>query len=211
MKRGPKITSNGIERNKAIKNGDKFYFTFCKQCGIETKYFTKANSVGGQCTQCSGRYFLRKSYDITDVEWLQMYDEQGGKCANSVNSDCEFTHHNRWWEQGAHGFNVDHDHETGVIRGLLCSTCNMIEGMLDNHPEKMEGLKVYKQNEGFPFSFPKFTIIKNNTFLKKKKQRRRVRERGPAKFVVKKGYGKRESDRGSVKQMRMATILKFIV
>ena len=183
------MTANGIERKKAIENGDKSYLGFCKKCGIETQFYTKASSQGSECMRCSSLYLFQERYNITDVEWLQMYEEQGGKCANSVNSDCEFTYHNRWWEQGGSGFNVDHNHETGVIRGLLCCTCNIIEGMLDKHPEKVEGMKEYKQNDGFSFSFPKFTKMK--------------KEKGKGRRIYQTARRKREET--------ISTIEKFIV
>lgn len=30
---------------------------------------------------------------------------------------------------------IDHDHETGELRGLLCSKCNMAVGLLDDNPD----------------------------------------------------------------------------
>ena len=32
-----------------------------------------------------------------------------------------------------HGF-IDHDHETGEVRGVLCPTCNKIEGLYKASP-----------------------------------------------------------------------------
>jgi hypothetical protein len=37
---------------------------------------------------------------------------------------------------------VDHCHEAGHVRGLLCAKCNMAIGQLDNSPER--ALKVYE-------------------------------------------------------------------
>ena len=58
-----------------------------------------------------------KAYGITPEDYDRMLEEQGGRCAMCRTDD-----------PGGHGgvkhFHVDHDHETGVVRGLLCDTCN---------------------------------------------------------------------------------------
>jgi hypothetical protein len=38
---------------------------------------------------------------------------------------------------------VDHDHSTGLVRGLLCVKCNMALGHLDESPAKAMGLIAY--------------------------------------------------------------------
>ena len=43
---------------------------------------------------------------------------------------------------------VDHDHETGNIRGLLCSNCNGILGRADDNPEVFLNAIKYLENEG---------------------------------------------------------------
>lgn len=48
-------------------------------------------------------------YGLTISDFLRMRDEQGGLCAI-----CE----------RPRPLQVDHDHETGRVRALLCTTCN---------------------------------------------------------------------------------------
>jgi hypothetical protein len=57
--------------------------------------------------------FLQKNYGITSVRYGDMLAEQGGVCAICLRP-C------RWGRRLA----VDHDHKTGVIRELLCASCN---------------------------------------------------------------------------------------
>ena len=66
---------------------------------------------------------LRRKYNITYFEWLTIIEKQKGKCAIceidlDLNKDA----------------NVDHDHATGKIRGILCSFCNRALGLLKDDP-----------------------------------------------------------------------------
>jgi hypothetical protein len=56
---------------------------------------------------------LRRQYGITIADYERMFEAQGGVCAI-----CDEV---RPEERTLH---VDHDHATGVIRGLLCFRCN---------------------------------------------------------------------------------------
>ena len=131
----------------AVENGDITYEgTLCKKAG-----HTKRYTSNKKCIECHKQYIktpkpieqsLYNKYGITSKDWMRMYEEQNGICANP---DCDFTHHSRWDEQGRNGFHVDHDHETGEVRGLLCSICNKLEGWIAKHPKRLMGLFEYKK------------------------------------------------------------------
>ena len=61
---------------------------------------------------------LKVKYGITLEEWNVMYEEQGYSCA-ICNSDAPV---------GSGVLHVDHCHDTGKIRGLLCHHCNVALG-----------------------------------------------------------------------------------
>ena|SRR5215467_8614427 len=61
---------------------------------------------------------LRARYNITPEDYDWMLQVQGGGCAVCYTTDAS-----RWGQ-----FHVDHDHETGVVRGLLCAKCNFALG-----------------------------------------------------------------------------------
>ena len=67
---------------------------------------------------------LKRNYNITLEEYDRLLDEQDGVCAicGGINSN-------------GRRLSVDHDHDTGKIRGLLCGNCNVGIGHLQDDPE----------------------------------------------------------------------------
>lgn len=80
---------------------------------------------------------LKREYGITLEEFCCMEEEQGNKCAI-----CGLVSEKRMC--------VDHDHETGTVRGLLCPACNKMIGMSKDNPSVLERAAEYlreSQNE----------------------------------------------------------------
>jgi hypothetical protein len=70
-------------------------------------------ATSGKKKLADRKSYLKRRYGITIAEYDRMFAEQGGVCAICGQRRPE--------ERTLH---VDHDHETGVIRGLLCFRCN---------------------------------------------------------------------------------------
>ena len=76
------------------------------------------------CSECTRKRSKEKSilnYGITLKDYDRMFVEQNGKCKicgteKVGNKQCG-------------RFNIDHDHKTNKVRGLLCHSCNLL---LDN-------------------------------------------------------------------------------
>lgn len=68
-----------------------------------------------------------------DAAWETFLREQGGLCAV-----CQAVEPDR----------LDHDHENGRLRGLLCHACNVAAGFLRDEPERVERLAVYLRKVG---------------------------------------------------------------
>lgn len=68
---------------------------------------------------------LRRSFNLTRGEYDLMLARQGGRCAICGRTDSG--------RPGAR-FYVDHDHATGGIRELLCISCNVGIGLLNDSP-----------------------------------------------------------------------------
>src|ERR1017187_1318126 len=79
------------------------------------------------------RYKLKMNHDITLEQFDVMLSIQGGRCA-ICGTD----------EPGGNGtWHVDHNHETGDRRGLLCSNCNRCLGLLKDDIFILESAIVY--------------------------------------------------------------------
>lgn len=71
---------------------------------------------------------LEKRYGLTKEAFLQLYESQAGGCAIC----------------GApHALCVDHCHSTGVVRGLLCDSCNNGLGRFRDNPDSLRKAAEY--------------------------------------------------------------------
>lgn len=73
-------------------------------------------------------YDLMKNYGMTLDEYTKMYDNQKGCC------DCCGVHESKFKRK----LHVDHNHQTGHVRGLLCTRCNPGLGYFEDSIEKLE-------------------------------------------------------------------------
>ena len=82
--------------------------------------------------------YLKRSYGITADEYNDMFIMQGGRCAICGMHQCEFKRR----------LGVDHDHETGVNRGLLCHKCNTAIGSLGDNIKLLQNAIKYLKQDG---------------------------------------------------------------
>ena len=92
----------------------------CSEVKPVTEFHRARSQSGGYncyCKTCrkalGAEAHLRRAYGMTNAEFKAMVDAQGGLCAICV-------------ERPA--VHVDHDHETGQVRGVLCFPCNAALG-----------------------------------------------------------------------------------
>ncbi|GII89623.1 hypothetical protein Ssi03_76130 [Sphaerisporangium siamense] len=78
---------------------------------------------------------LRRMYGISIEDYGAMLADQGGKCAGCGGTSSG--------DRRYDVFAVDHDHQTGEIRGLLCAACNLALGLLNDSPERLMALVAY--------------------------------------------------------------------
>lgn len=124
-------THEFFNKNSGLRCGLE---SWCKACIKASVYAGRARDP--EATKRKNRdYWLRKNYNITLLQYEEMVEEQGGRCAAC---GCEPAEAGRWGE-----FHVDHCHDTGVVRGILCSNCNVCLGYAKNDPDRLRALARY--------------------------------------------------------------------
>ena len=89
--------------------------------------------------------FLQRRYKITLVEYNSLLDSQGGVCAICLQEETRITRPkaSKYISKRSPRLVVDHDHLTGVVRGLLCAKCNIALGHLQDSLENIHRAAIY--------------------------------------------------------------------
>lgn len=84
---------------------------------------------------------LKREFGMTPEEYDLLYTAQGGKCAICERHQTEFSRR----------LAVDHDHDSGKIRGLLCTSCNNMLGFAHDDKKRLrraiEYMDSYEENK----------------------------------------------------------------
>lgn len=118
----------------------------CKKCILQkSKNYVKSLPEGvfrARRQKYNGDYSLnanyKRFYGLSIEIVRKMFDQQNGRCANlECYQEVSFGGKDR--KKRA---NLDHNHETGKVRGLVCNSCNMYLGVMENK-KKFLGLRDY--------------------------------------------------------------------
>ena len=128
----------------------------CMTCGVEKnilEFYMRDKKTGRRhsaCKECDKARVkarhqanpertrnndLKRNYGITLQEHQEMYKNQNGVCAI-----CKGEGDGKWKK-----LCVDHDHETGKVRQLLCRNCNMVLGQVGDNINLLEEMIKYLQ------------------------------------------------------------------
>lgn len=114
----------------------------CNGCGLtlpseafNARMKRGKRTLRSRCRECERDERLRNLYGISSADYDRMLEEQDGVCAVCGGNATTHNH--------TEGLVVDHCHETGKVRGLLCDWCNRAEGLLRSSPENALALYHY--------------------------------------------------------------------
>jgi hypothetical protein len=103
--------------------------SYCKPCANERK------KIWDDDNKYRRKLVLIKNlYGIDEEEYVGLINRAAGRCES-----CGDPFIGSWKDQ----MNVDHNHTTGVVRGMLCSSCNIALGLLKEDEIRIEKLLSY--------------------------------------------------------------------
>ena len=127
----------------------------CKRCNeyLPKDYFGSDKSrISGKsiyCKACRARlakvqrklkpkeksqYSRLRRYGISKERYQEMMEEQEGSCAICKTKEPSSIHQELY---------IDHDHLTGIVRGLLCRNCNLMLGFAKDNVSVLKGCIEY--------------------------------------------------------------------
>ena len=125
----------------------------CRKCG---KVFQPASPAHLYCSDdckdaASAEKYLKRRYNLSEAEYTAIADQQGEKCAICHGTGFKMQ------ERHKSELVVDHCHETGKVRGLLCHNCNRALGLFHDNKEAL--LRAIEYLEGAT-TIPKGSTLK---------------------------------------------------
>jgi hypothetical protein len=115
-------------KEKSNKQSREYYNNNKEELSEKSKEYRKKNrdiilkrtkEYDASHTDSKRDKYLRRTYGITLDDYNQMYADQDGKCAICGKPQSELK---------SSILGVDHNHENGQVRALLCSSCNSVLG-----------------------------------------------------------------------------------
>lgn len=135
-----KIIKGTLRTPQCVKDGKKD----CRKCNkrkplsdFHTDNRMKSSGyVTSYCKECERRYRIEKVYGMPYEQYVTMLKKQNYSCLI-----CEQKH-----DETSVALAVDHNHNTGEVRGLLCRTCNAAIGALGDNVEGLQRAIEYLEN-----------------------------------------------------------------
>lgn len=130
--------SKDLDNSNWHPSARKRRWLICKDCAnIRNVEYYRSNPSGGQARN------RKTKYGIDNETYKTMEKDQNYVCLICSRPE-------RY--KGRDNLCVDHDHKTGKVRGLLCSSCNKALGLLEDNVEWLRKAEDYlARNNAKPY------------------------------------------------------------
>jgi len=129
-----KVREDSRQRTKNGRDADpEKHRTSVRMAHQTRKENGKAEEYKPRHKVIARKFQLKYKFGLTLEDYNSMFDEQQGKCAVCGRHQSELKL----------SLAVDHNHETGKVRGLLCSGCNTALGMLRENKNSILSMVEY--------------------------------------------------------------------
>ncbi len=113
-------------------------------CCIECQKDKQKNSWASRTPKKRLEQHLKYKYGVTHAEFLHQWEAQHGCCAICKDELPDLmTYENR-----RRGYAIDHNHDTGAFRGILCLKCNSLLGMAKDSVDVLRKAIAYLEIKG---------------------------------------------------------------
>lgn len=112
--------------------GYNFHRCRCEECSAAQRSY-QVRWKAEMADRCK-EYELRHAYGMTKFQYDELLQGQGGVCAI-----CD----EERLPRGRKFMDVDHDHTTGEVRGILCNACNQDVGRMERRIANRPGVLEY--------------------------------------------------------------------
>lgn len=116
--------------NRKMRDGRESICNICR-VAYHKQYYRDNPEARKKISQRKCEAWLKKKYGLTPEQFEELFNAQGRKCRL-----CGTDEHGRTGNHQQSRWNVDHDHDTGRVRGILCHHCNVSLG----HYERLRKL-----------------------------------------------------------------------
>lgn len=120
-------------KDKALKDGHANRCKICKNAKTAQWREDNREKYNADMRKYNKQHYGRlrlQRYNLMPEQYLDLLREQDNKCAICAKAP-----------KSPRPLNIDHDHETGKTRGLLCHGCNRLMVLLDNVPLYQKALE----------------------------------------------------------------------
>lgn len=136
---------------KLVKPVSEFYRSrrsrdrYCRSCRRARDRARQEKKPAAPISLANREYKLRRLYGISLADYAAMYEKQDGRCGICGGKENRLV----YGEQPR--LVVDHNHETGKVRALLCASCNGKLAAIENEQFMLLAKAYLRHYDGYSF------------------------------------------------------------